>query len=178
MIRKTLEYLRIRLATSSESRAKIYRKRGVKIGKNPWIHYSVGFSSEPYLIELGDDVRLTAGVQFITHDGGMWVLRNLSLLRDADLFGKIVVGNNVHVGINTVIMPGVTIGDNVLIGVGAVVTNDIPSNSVAVGVPARVIKTIDEYYEKNKERVDFTKKMGATEKKVYLLKKFGMSYKG
>ena len=47
-------------------------------------------------------------------------------------------------------MPGVTIGDNVVIGAGAVVTKDIPSNSVAVGVPAKVIKTADEYLAKLK----------------------------
>lgn len=48
------------------------------------------------------------------------------------------------------VMPGVTIGSNVVIGAGAVVTKDIPDNSVAVGVPARVIKTADEYLEKIK----------------------------
>ena len=49
------------------------------------------------------------------------------------------------------IMPGVTIGDRVVIGAGAIVTKDIPSNSVAVGVPAKVIKTADEYLEKIKK---------------------------
>ena len=52
---------------------------------------------------------------------------------------------------NAMIMPGVTIGDRVVIGAGAIVTKDIPSNSVAVGVPAKVIKTADEYLEKIKK---------------------------
>ena len=43
-------------------------------------------------------MRVTSGVQFITHDGGMWVLRNLNLLKAADYFGRIKVGNNVHIG--------------------------------------------------------------------------------
>lgn len=53
-------------------------------------------------------------------------------------------------GENTKILPGVTVGSNVIIGAGAVVTRNIPDNSVAVGVPARVIKTTDEYLEKIK----------------------------
>lgn len=53
------------------------------------------------------------------------------------------IGNDVWIGGNVTILPGVTIGDNVVIGAGAVVTHDVPSNSVAVGVPARVIKQIE-----------------------------------
>ena len=78
----------------------------------------------------------------------MWVLRNMKKLENADYFGKIKIGNNVHIGMNVIVMPGVTIGDNVVIGCGAIVTKNIPSNSVAVGVPAKVIESIDEYYEK------------------------------
>ena len=59
-----------------------------------------------------------------------------------------MVGNNVYIGNNVIILPGVTIGNNVVIGTGTVVSKDIPDNSVAVGVPARVIKTADEYLEK------------------------------
>lgn len=54
----------------------------------------------------------------------------------------IEVGNNVWIGGNVVVLPGVSIGDNVVIGAGSVVTKDIPSNSVAVGNPCRVIKNI------------------------------------
>jgi acetyltransferase-like isoleucine patch superfamily enzyme len=67
---------------------------------------------------------------------------------DLDVFGPITVGSNVFIGINAIIMPGVTIGDNVVIGSGAVVTRDIPSNSVAAGVPARVVRSLDEYRAK------------------------------
>lgn len=56
-------------------------------------------------------------------------------------------------------MPGVTIGKNCIIGCGAVVTKNIPDNSVAVGVPARVIETIEEYAEKNAKKVVLTKQM-------------------
>ncbi len=69
---------------------------------------------------------------------------------DLEITKPIVVGNDVYIGNNVIILPGVTIGSNVVIGAGAVVTKDIPDNSVAVGVPARVIKSADEYLEKLK----------------------------
>lgn len=67
---------------------------------------------------------------------------------DLEITKPIVIGNNVYIGNNVIILPGVTIGNNVIIGAGAVVSKNIPSNSVAVGVPAKVIKTADEYFEK------------------------------
>jgi len=54
------------------------------------------------------------------------------------------IGSDVWIGGNVVILPGVTIGDNVVIGAGAVVTKDIPSNSVAMGVPAKVVRKIED----------------------------------
>lgn len=148
------------------------RKRGIKIGLNCEIYGNVTFGSEPYLIEIGDHVRITRGVSFITHDGGMWVLRNNGMLKDADYFGRIKVGNNVHIGINSIIMPGVTIGNNVVIGAGSVVTRNIPDNSIATGVPAKVIRSLDDYYDKYKNKVDYTKHLNPQDKKRYLLAKY------
>lgn len=65
-----------------------------------------------------------------------------------NVFGKIRVGNNVFIGANSMILHGVTIGNNVIIGAGSIVTKDIPDDVVAVGVPARVIKSLDEYKTK------------------------------
>ena len=138
---------------SYEKRAEYLRASGAKIGFNSEIYSTASFGSEPYLIEIGDNVRITSGVQLTTHDCGLWVLRNSGKLTNADKFGKIKIGNNVHIGINSVILPGVTIGDNVIIGVGAVVTKNIPSDSVAVGVPAKVIESIDDYYKKNIDKI-------------------------
>ena len=146
-----------------------FRKKGVHIGSNCEIYRTVQFGSEPYLITIGNNVRITSGVRLITHDGGLWVLRNMGLLPNADKFGRIKIGNNVHIGINTIIMPGVSIGNDVVIGCGAIVTKDIPNNCVVAGVPARVIETIDEYYEKVKDKCDFTKSYSAEEKKEYLI---------
>lgn len=166
---KSIYYKLLKILLSPEKYAKYI---GVKIGKDSNIHKSVSFGSEPYLIKIGDNVRITAGVNFVTHDGGVWVLRNLYKEKNCDKFGPIIIGNNVHIGINTTIMPGVSIGNNVIIGCNAVVTKDIPDNSVAVGVPAKVIKTIDEYYNNNKNKLELTKKMSKNEKKKYLLSKY------
>lgn len=59
-------------------------------------------------------------------------------------FSKVVIGNRVWIGANATILPGVTIGDNAVIGAGSLVNRDIPANVVAVGVPARVIRHLDE----------------------------------
>ena len=123
------------------------------MGKNCEIFPDVEFGSEPYLIEIGDNVRITNGVRFVTHDGGVWVLRNLGI-KNIDVFGKIIIGNNVHIGWNAIIMPNVRIGNNCVIGAGAVVTHNIPDNSIAVGVPARVIESIAEYQNKVLEKCE------------------------
>lgn len=150
-----------------------YRSLGVIIGERCEIRGSVNFGSEPYLIKIGDHVRINTGVQLITHDGGAWVLRECADIENREnitLFNKIEIGNNVHIGSDTLIMPGVTIGDNCIIGCNAVVTKSIPANSIAVGVPARVIETIEEYFEKHKDEFSFTKNMTKEEKRRYLLK--------
>ena len=72
------------------------------------------------------------------------------IVPDLEITKPIYIGDNVYIGNDVLILPGVTIGNNVVIGAGAVVSRSIPDNSVAVGVPARVIKTADQYFEKLK----------------------------
>ena len=83
----------------------------------------------------------------LTHD---WVTRvfircGLDFLPSS---GRVTIGNNVSFGQNVIVLKGVAIGDNSFIGAGSIVTKDIPANSVAVGVPCKVIMTMDEYYKK------------------------------
>lgn len=122
------------------------RKIGVNIGDNPHFYGPQSWGTEPWLITLGNNVHMASGCRFVNHDGGTLLFRDR--VPDLEITKPIVVGNNVYIGAETMILPGVHIGNNVVIGARSVVTRDIPDNSVAVGVPARVIKTADEYFEK------------------------------
>ena len=129
---------------------KSIRMRGTKVGEGCSFMGCPNFGSEPYLIEIGNDVRCSFDVCFITHEGGHWVFRNKEKYKGKHLFkyGRITIKDNCFIGARTTIMPGVTIGKNCIIGAGSVVTKDIPDNSVAVGVPCKVITDIDSYEEK------------------------------
>ena len=140
--------MRYRLNTTDQWHlADLYAKYyGVKFGKNVRITGRVSFGSEAYLIDIGNDVTLTQDVVFHTHDGGSALFRDE--LPGINVFGPIKIGNNVFIGSHTILLPNVTIGDNVIIGAGSVVSKSIPSNVVAAGVPARPIRTIEEYKTK------------------------------
>ena len=127
---------------------KYAQKCGLNMKGKIRLYGNVSWGTEPWIITLGDNVHITDGVRFITHDGGTLLFRNI--VPDLEITKPITVGDNVYIGNCTLIMPGVNIGNNVVIGAGAVVTKDIPDNSVAVGVPARRIKSTDEYFEKLK----------------------------
>jgi acetyltransferase-like isoleucine patch superfamily enzyme len=130
------------------------------------------FSTEPWLIEIGNDVYITAGCQFITHDGGTLILRKE--IPDLEITAPIKIGNDVYIGLNSTIMPGVTIGNRVIIGAGSIVAKSIPDNSVAAGVPARVIKTVDQYLEGIKPRSLHFGHLSSAEKERALKKHFGV----
>lgn len=150
-------------------------KKGVKVGYGCEFYDDINWGSEPYLIEIGNNVRITKGVSFMTHDGGVWVIRNLQRKekdKDIDVFGKIIVGNNVHIGWDAIIMPGVKIGNNCIIAAGAIVTKDVLDNSVVAGIPAKRIESIDEYYEKVIKKCDYTKNMSFEEKEKYIKNKY------
>ena len=106
----------------------------------------VSWGTEPWIITIGKNVHITDGTRFITHDGGTLLFRHI--VPDLEITKPITLGDNVYIGNNVILLPGVHVGSNVVIGAGAVVSRDIPDNSVAVGVPAKVIKTCDEYFEK------------------------------
>lgn len=127
----------------SRERADFLRKSGWfhSFGKAVlWQPYS--YPSEPYLVSIGDNVKVTAGVRFITHDLTPAVFGYAGYPVNEDCLyymDKIVVGNNVMIGADTIIMPGVTIGDNVIIAAGSVITKDIPSGSVVGGSQQKLL---------------------------------------
>lgn len=122
------------------------RKVGVVIGEGCRI-YITDFGSEPFLISIGDKVTITSGVKLLTHDGSTWLISN-SNGRRYQRYGKICIGNNVFIGVNSIVLPGVEIGNEVIVAAGSVVTSDVPPNSVVGGNPAKVLMSFDAYRDK------------------------------
>ena len=147
------------------------KEQGLVCGKNVTVMGGCNFGSEPYLITLGDNVRLSNQVMFITHDGGNWAFRYRDEYKDVNHFGKIKVDEYTFIGARATIMPGVHIGKNCVIGTGAVVTKSVPDNSVVVGVPARIISDTASYAEKMKEKMpkDWDVTAYKKNKKQYLI---------
>ena len=171
-IRERIKQYRIRHA-SFQDRVIMLRKLGVTIGNGCEIYPEAVWGSEPYLIRIGNNVRITNGVKFVTHDGGLWTLRRMGLVdENACFYEPISIGDNTHIGWDTIIMPGVQIGKNCIIGCGAVVTKSIPDNSIAVGVPARVIKNIQEYAEQHQESSVNVLQLSLKDREKYLRELF------
>lgn len=152
----------------------IARSLGVTIGSDSIIyeHPATVFGSEPYLCKIGNKVTINDGVRFVTHNGGLRVVRELSSdFNDLDQFAPICIGDNVVFGINCVIMPGVNIGSNVIVGAFTLVNKSVPDNSVVAGIPARVICSLDEWMQKVQKRGGLvpTKHMNADEKKQFII---------
>ena len=105
--------------------------------------------TRPSLIDIGNKVQFNRNFNLYTHDFVTAVF--LNIYKDfVPSSGKVKIGNNVAFGINCTVLKGVTIGDNSFISAGSVVTKDIPSDTVAGGVPAKEISSIDDYYKKRK----------------------------
>ena len=103
------------------------------------------------LVTIGNDVDINTHFCIMTHDFANFVFRNMKL-GYMNSSGAVTIGNNIYFGTNVTILKGVSIGDNCIVGAGSIVTKSIPSNSVAAGVPCRVICTVEEYFEKRKEK--------------------------
>lgn len=163
--RKIAEY------STSDQKVKYFRKQGMKIGKLCHLE-TMSFSTEPYLVEIGDHVAIANGTVFITHDGG------ISCFRDDfpgdDVFGKITIGNNVHIGINCTVLPNTEIGNNCIVGAGSVLRGRYPDDSVIVGNPATVIMSISTQkflYKVNPNRLH-TEELSDPDKKPIVIKHF------
>ena len=125
--------------------------KNIYVGDNFYANYDCIFL-DVNRIEIGNNVYIAPRVSIFTASHPIDKdIRNENLE-----FGlPVIIGNDVWIGGNVVINPGVKIGDNVVIGSGSVVTKDIPSSSLAVGNPCRVIRKINEddkiYWEKQKQ---------------------------
>lgn len=124
----------------------VHRLRGVHIGKGSKIARTVLIDdSRPDLVTIGKNVWITAGCQLLCHQRDLSYYERGKPVMDCPLkYAPIMIKDGAHIGIGSIIMPGVTIGKGAVIGAGAVVTKDVPDYCVAVGVPARVVKTLGE----------------------------------
>lgn len=143
------------------------------LGKNVQIIGGANFGSEPYLITIGDDTTVSFDCAFVTHDAATRVIRHLpGHDKETVIYGPINIGKNCFIGCRSVILPNVKIGDNCIIGAGSVVNKNIPSNSVAAGVPCKVICTLEAYINKHKDDFMYIVSKPFEEKKKILLDKF------
>jgi acetyltransferase-like isoleucine patch superfamily enzyme len=126
---------------------KRYIRLGLQISEDCRLIGVPDFGSEPWLISIGKHVTITARVQFITHDGGTWVFRDQPRYADVIKYGRITIHDNCFIGLGAILMPGITIGPNAVVAAGSVVVADVPPGTVAGGVPARVLKTVEAYAE-------------------------------
>jgi maltose O-acetyltransferase len=118
-------------------------ERGLKIGRNSYIMEGVEFDTlYPYLIEIGNDCRIGKGVRILAHDSGLF--HDLGINRILPV--KILDGS--FIGERAIILPGITIGPKAIIAAGSVVTQDVGSDQVAAGNPAKPIGTYSGTVEK------------------------------
>ena len=115
------------------------RCTGVRIGKNCMLSLRAKIDVRRGKVIIGDNCTITYGCIILSHDGSAMQLDPAD-----DGEGTVIIGNNVFIGVNSVILRNVTIGDNSVIGAGSVVTKDIPAGVLVMGNPARVIREIED----------------------------------
>ena len=128
-----------------KGRVWLAKRLGVSIGDGCRI-YIASWGSEPFLISIGNRVTVTSGVRFLTHDGATWLVRDAGVRYQR--FAQIRIGDDVFIGVNAIIMPGVEIGSRSIVAAGSVVTKSIEPGSIVAGCPARRIGTFDEFAQK------------------------------
>lgn len=122
------------------------KSRGLRIGENVSFAGDVFLDpSHCYLISIGNNVTFAPNVRLIAHDAS--TKRALGYTR----FEQIVIGDNCFIGDSVIILPGVTVGADSIVGAGSIVTKSVPSNSIAVGNPARVVCVRSDFLERRKK---------------------------
>lgn len=121
---------------------------GMKVGQNfSRLNGVILDPSHCWLIEIGDNVTMAPRVHILCHDASTKMHLGYTKI------GRVTIGDNVFIGAESVILPGVTIGSNVIIGANSTVTHDIPADTVVAGSPARIICSLDEYLQKERDRM-------------------------
>ena len=107
------------------------------------------------LIDIGNNVTMAPRVHIICHDASTKTFLNYTKI------GRVIIGDNVFIGADTTVLPGVTIGSNVIIGAHSTITHDVPSGVVVCGNPASIKYSLDDYLAKEKERMLYSPCYGA-----------------
>lgn len=125
----------------------LHRLRGVKVGKGSKINRTAQIDdSRPDLVYIGCNVWVTAGVMILCHQRDLSKYEIGKPVMDCPLkYNGVIIKDGAHIGIGAIIMPGVTIGRGAVIGAGSVVTKDVPDYSIVVGIPAKVIKQLENH---------------------------------
>lgn len=138
---------------SSEAYIQFLRSKGITIGDG-CIIYSPNTTSidvqRPHMLTIGNYVRITAGVHIICHDYSRSVSMNMPGYENVGEASNTIIGNNVFIGVNSIVLMGAHIGNNSIVGAGAVVSGHFEDNSVIAGNPAKVICSIEDFFEKRK----------------------------
>lgn len=108
----------------------------IKVGKNVFINFGCTFMDRGG-ITIGDNTFIAPDVKLITENHGLTPDKRRYLTSQ-----PITIGKNVWIGAGAIVLPNVTIGDNAVVGAGSVATKDVAANTVVVGNPAKVIKTL------------------------------------
>lgn len=124
----------------------LWKRTGVQIKGKVSIGYDVYFDvTNAELIEIEEGAWITSRCLLLCHkrDMSAYYLGE-DINKTPYIKAPIKIGKGVHVGMNSIIMPGVTIGEGAIIGAGSLITKDIPAWTIAVGNPAKVVKHISE----------------------------------
>jgi acetyltransferase-like isoleucine patch superfamily enzyme len=127
----------------------LHKLRGVKVGKKSHIARFVFIDDRnPELVEIGKGVAITVRVMILCHQRDLSYYKPGMFAMDCPFKeGKVIINDGAHIGIGAIILPGVTIGEGAVIGAGAVVAKDVPPYSLAVGIPAKVVKSYQSPHE-------------------------------
>ena len=134
---------------------KILKLEGFQVGEGTIFYNPSSITIDrqrPWMLKIGKYCKITRGVTILTHDYSRSVLRRAygEILGEAALT---TIGDNVFIGVNSIVLMGAQVGNNVIVGAGSVVSGTIPDNVVIAGNPAKIVRSLDEHYQRRKEKI-------------------------
>lgn len=154
ILKKLFLYIKYGYKSTSDMYKKHLIKKGIKVGDETYFYspWTINIDTQrPWMIEIGNNVSITKGVTILQHDYSWSVLQKRygCVLGSC---GKVKIGNNVFIGVDTVLLKGAEIGDNTIIGANSLVNKKIEGNAVYAGNPVKYIMSLEEYKEKREKK--------------------------